>query len=99
MAEALSKEEAIFHAALAIDAADQRSAYLALACGNQEELRRRVETLLRRCAEAEGPLDRPVFSLAAPTDEPTAERPGMAIGPYKLLEQIGEGGFGVVFMA
>jgi hypothetical protein len=32
-------------------------------------------------------------------DAPIGERPGMMIGPYKLLEQIGEGGFGVVFMA
>ena len=30
---------------------------------------------------------------------PPDERPGTVIGPYKLLEQIGEGGFGVVFMA
>jgi serine/threonine protein kinase len=30
---------------------------------------------------------------------PLAERPGTVIGPYKLLEQIGEGGFGIVFMA
>ena len=99
MAEALTKEEAIFHAALEIGAADQRSAYLDLACGNQQELRRRVEALLRRYAEAEGPLDRPVFSLAATTDKSTAERPGTVIGPYKLLEPIGEGGFGVVFLA
>jgi WD40 repeat protein/serine/threonine protein kinase len=99
MSEALTNEEAIFHAALEIDVAEQRSAYLESVCGNQEELRRRVEALLRRYAEAEGPLDRPVLSLAATTDEPTAERPGTVIGPYKLLEQIGEGGFGIVFMA
>jgi hypothetical protein len=37
--------------------------------------------------------------LVTTDDEPTlAERPGTVIGPYKLLEQIGEGGFGVVFM-
>jgi WD40 repeat protein/serine/threonine protein kinase len=99
MAEALTQEEAIFHAALEIGAADRRSAYLDLACGNQEGLRRRVEALLRRHAEAEGPLDRPVVSLTATADEPTAERPGAVLGPYKLLEQIGEGGMGLVFVA
>jgi serine/threonine protein kinase len=36
--------------------------------------------------------------IAYTADEPLTERPGTIIGPYKLLEQIGEGGFGVVFM-
>src|SRR5262245_482031 len=98
MAESLSQEEAIFHAALAM-AADQRAAYLDAACGEQRELRRRVEALLRRYAESAGPLDRPVGGLRATTDEPLAERPGTVIGSYQLLEQIGEGGFGVVFQA
>src|SRR5262249_31877597 len=35
----------------------------------------------------------------ATTDQPAGEGPGTVIGPYKLLEQIGEGGFGVVYMA
>jgi hypothetical protein len=52
--------EAVFHAALAIEAADQRSAYLDAACAEQPKLRRRVEALLRRYAESQGPLDRPV---------------------------------------
>jgi WD40 repeat protein/serine/threonine protein kinase/tetratricopeptide (TPR) repeat protein len=99
MAETFTKEEAIFHAALEIDSAEQRSAYLDAACANQEELRRRVEALLRRHAEAEGPLERPVIRLATTSDAPGAERPGTVIGPYKLLEQIGEGGMGLVFMA
>ena len=53
MAETLTKEEAIFHAALEIAAADQRSAYLDAACGNQDELRQRMEALLHRYVEAE----------------------------------------------
>src|SRR5207302_7058942 len=45
-------------------------------------------------------LERSLFDSAAATDVPTlAEGAGTVIGPYKLLEQIGEGGFGVVFMA
>jgi serine/threonine protein kinase/tetratricopeptide (TPR) repeat protein len=99
MAETLPKEEAIFHAALEIDAADRRSAYLDAACGGQDELRRRVEALLRRHAGVEGPLDRPVISLAATADKAVAEQAGTVIGPYKLLEQIGEGGMGLVFVA
>ena len=99
MAEMLSQEEALFHAALAIDAADQRAAYLDAACGNQDGLRRRVEALLRRFEEAEGPLDRPGFHLVATLDEPLCESLGTVIGPYKLMEQIGEGGMGLVFVA
>src|SRR5262245_55105345 len=99
MAEPLSQEEAIFYAALEIDVADQRAAYLDEACGDQGELRRRVEALLRRYTEAAGPLDRPVGGLGATTAEPPAERPGTLIGPYKLLEPIGEGGMGAVWMA
>src|SRR4029077_19399794 len=45
-------------------------------------------------------LEKPAPDLLATIDEPAiTERPGTVIGPYKLLEQIGEGGFGVVFMA
>src|SRR5436305_1902724 len=43
-------------------------------------------------------LARPALA-GATADEPAGERPGAVVGPYKLLEQIGEGGFGVVFMA
>jgi serine/threonine protein kinase len=54
-------------------------------------------------APALGQAGRILESLApdrAPTiNEPIRERPGTVIGPYKLLEQIGEGGFGIVFMA
>jgi hypothetical protein len=99
MAPTLITEEAIFHAALEIEAAEERAAYLNAACGDQAGLRRRVEALLRRCAEAEGPLDRPAVNVVATTEPPLAEQPGTVIGPYKLLEQIGEGGMGLVFMA
>ncbi len=99
MAETLTQEEVIFYAALEIDEPDQRSAYLDEACGNQQVLRLRVESLMRRSAEAWGPLDRPGFNPVAGSGELIGEQPGTVIGPYKLLEQIGEGGMGVVFMA
>src|SRR5207245_684681 len=44
-------------------------------------------------------LEPPAPALAATADEPAGERPGAAVGPYRLLEQLGEGGFGVVFLA
>jgi serine/threonine protein kinase/Flp pilus assembly protein TadD len=98
MPETLS-EEAVFHAALAFESADQQAAYLAEACANQPELRRRVDALLRRYVEAHGPLDRPVSRLFAASPVRVTECPGTVIGPYKLMEQIGEGGMGLVFVA
>jgi serine/threonine protein kinase/tetratricopeptide (TPR) repeat protein len=78
-----------------------RAAYLDQACGTDADLRARVEALLHAEPEV-GSFLRGAASppeLAATVDDPIAERSGTIIGPYKLLEQIGEGGFGVVFMA
>jgi serine/threonine protein kinase/tetratricopeptide (TPR) repeat protein len=78
---------------------EERAAYLEQACGGNPALRASVEALLRANVGASGFLGNPVSPPCATLDEPSGERPGTAIGPYKLLEQIGEGGFGVVFMA
>jgi WD40 repeat protein/serine/threonine protein kinase len=79
-------------------AAAERAAYLDRVCGDDLDLRRRLERLLEAHAAADGFLAAPA-AAAATVDEPVREGPGTVIGPYKLLEQIGEGGFGVVFMA
>src|SRR6516165_10064140 len=92
-------EEEIFHQALARALPEERSAYLEQACAGDPALRASVEALLRANVGASGFLDAPAPAVAATVDEPITERPGTVIGPYKLLEQIGEGGFGVVFMA
>jgi hypothetical protein len=56
--------------------------------------------LLERHEEPEGVLDAPPPGLNATNELPSiTERPGTMIGPYKLLQQIGEGGFGVVYFA
>jgi serine/threonine protein kinase len=84
----------------AVDKIDpaERAACLRAACGDDEDLRRQVEALLGRHADAGSFLEAP--ALPSPTvDHPQRECPGAVVGPYKLLEQIGEGGFGVVFMA
>jgi serine/threonine protein kinase/lipoprotein NlpI len=102
--------DTIFCAAVAIPSAAERAAYIAGACGADAELRGRVDKLVAAHFQAGSFLEKPVqapvatAALAAPAVEAVladtlAERPGTMIGPYKLLEQIGEGGFGVVFMA
>src|SRR5262249_17577232 len=95
--------KAIFMTALDKNEAAERAAYVAEACGNDDELRQRVEMLLK-AHDDPGSFMKPLAAAPAPDlvatlGEPITERPGTVIGPYKLLEQIGEGGFGVVFMA
>src|SRR5262245_34404302 len=93
-------EEEIFHQALAQSLPEERAAYLQQACAGNPALRASVEALLRAHVGASGFMDRPARAGVATVDEqPVTESPGTVIGPYKLLEQIGEGGFGVVFMA
>ena len=92
-------ERDLFIAALQKEAHAERQAYLNEACGGDAALRGRVEALLEAHARAGKFLEKPEAHFVATTDAPISERPGTVIGPYKLLEQIGEGGFGVVFMA
>jgi serine/threonine-protein kinase len=74
-------------------------AYLAEACGGDEELRRRVANLLQAHQEAGSFLAPDAPPPVATVDEPIGERLGTVVGPYKLMEQIGEGGMGLVFVA
>jgi serine/threonine protein kinase/tetratricopeptide (TPR) repeat protein len=92
--------DAIFCTAIEIADAEERAAYVARACGNDGSLKRQVENLIAAHFEAGSFLEKPVAAPAATIEELSVnERPGSSIGSYKLLEQIGEGGFGVVFMA
>src|SRR5262249_12452793 len=92
-------ESGIFKAAAKL-APDQRAEYLDRACGSNRELRREVDSLLR-AHDASGSFlqDPPARREATQGYEPSAERPGAVVGPYKLMEQIGESGFGRVFVA
>ncbi len=69
------------------------------ACGEDTELRAKVERLLADDAGAsrDGFLDVPTASVT-PTG-PILEQPGDRVGPYKLLQSLGEGGMGLVFLA
>ncbi len=92
-------EREIFIEALQEESPAAQQAYLDKACASNAELRRRVEGLLRDREKAAAFFHSPPPMLVATVDDPIRERPGTVIGPYKLLEQIGEGGFGVVYMA
>ena len=94
----LTAVESIFTSALTKATPEERAAYLDQACGPDAELRRHVESLLEADGQAAGFLNG--SAPAATIDQPPAfEQPGTFIGPYKLLQQIGEGGMGVVYMA
>jgi serine/threonine protein kinase/WD40 repeat protein len=88
----------IFSEALGKAPPEERNRYLAQACGEDCELRRQVDSLLQAQSEAGSFLHQPVVTPEG--NGPSAvEGPGTVIGRYKLLQQIGEGGFGLVFMA
>jgi serine/threonine protein kinase/tetratricopeptide (TPR) repeat protein len=95
----LVQEQTLFTEALERTDPAERAAFLDRACAGDPALRERIERLLARHAEAEGLHDPAATGGSRPSAEPAGERPGSLIGPYKLVEQIGEGGFGVVFLA
>ncbi|MHB8974088.1 MAG: protein kinase domain-containing protein [Pirellulaceae bacterium] len=91
--------DAIFSEAVETDSADLRQAYLDRACGADAELRRQLERLLQAHFRGGSIVDSPAHAYCATIDHPPLELPGTQIGPYKLLEQIGEGGMGIVYVA
>src|SRR5262249_55588573 len=96
-------ERDIFIEAIRKEDAADRQTFLDQVCGEDADLRDRVEILVQAHVRAGSFLEPIVPALAGtfdlPPDAPIAERPGTVIGPYTLLEQIGEGGMGVVYMA
>src|SRR5438270_1214181 len=96
----LPHSETIFAQAIEIESPEARAAFLDQACGSDPERRREVEKLVVDHFRAGEFLERPAAHIVATVDEPpVTEQPGTVIGPYKLLQQIGEGGMGTVFMA
>jgi serine/threonine protein kinase/tetratricopeptide (TPR) repeat protein len=93
----LSQAEEIFHHALELGDANARAAYLTSACAGEPDLRAQVQQLL---AAHEAPIG---FLSAKPEATSkiatSVEALGSRIGRYKLLQKIGEGGMGVVYMA
>jgi WD40 repeat protein/serine/threonine protein kinase len=92
-------ERDVFEAALELRP-EHRGAYLDGACGGDTALRQRLDSLLSVHDRGGSFLEEPAVPALATLDAPlVSEGAGHVIGPYKLLEPIGEGGFGVVFMA
>ena len=79
--------ESIFHRALERESAD-RAEYIARECAGNEDVRRRVESLLN-CDDGTSPIDRRAGGLAC----------GITLGHYRLVSKLGEGGMGTVYLA
>ena len=99
----VAREESIFHTARAIASPHERSAYLAKSCDGDGALRARVESLLKvylsEPAGEEAILSAGSLLFDQVTHPPIEESIGTLIDRYKLLERLGEGGFGIVYMA
>src|SRR5262245_31730950 len=98
MDRANPEPEDLFCDALELASPQGRAAYLERACGGDADLRRRVERLLEAHDQADSFLAAGP-TVAADTTEPAAEVVGTVIGPYRLMEVIGEGGMGTVWLA
>ena len=100
----LNIAESIFFTALEKETPEARAAYLDNACKGDANMRRYIERMLTAHPKLDGflqqsPAPRVDENPATIEPPPIEERPGTIIGPYKLLQQLGEGGFGFVFMA
>ncbi len=91
-------EEAIFQVAREIASAEARATYLQQVCSEDANLQSRVTLLLRALEHQPGFLESPAASIVS-TNHSISEQIGGSIGPYKLLQELGEGGMGVVFVA
>jgi len=110
MVEGTAREQSLFEAALAIEAGDERNAFLREACKDDASLHRRITRLLAAHTHTEGffphsasqmlAVDQSeVRELLASQPALAGEMIGQSVGRYKLLKQLGEGGCGIVYLA
>ncbi len=90
--------KSLFLAAIEIESDSERAAFLRQACGDNDQLREEIESLLDAHSDPPEVLKQ-MDKVQGSFSQPITEKPGTEIGPYKLLQQIGEGGMGVVYMA
>src|SRR5438128_7244836 len=99
MSDVPAQDVDLFAAAIELPVAE-RAAYLDRACSGDPDLRQRVDGLLKEHDDLGNfPEKRPSKGAAQGGPRAIGEKPGDRIGHYKLLQQIGEGGYGVVYMA
>src|SRR5688572_16631703 len=102
----------LFLKARELPSAEAQQVFLERACAEDAALRAEVVSLLEASARAGSFLDSPVVGLpwpplddrpgvkgSSPVAEPIREQLGTVVGPYKLLQEIGQGGMGTVYMA
>src|SRR5690349_19281382 len=99
MGDPCNQAKSIFLAAIEEHAPEEWPAFVEQACVGDIVLRAEVEKLLRAQSSMGSFHEAPRSAVRAPGDALISERPGTMIGPYQLLEQIGEGGMGVVYVA
>lgn len=94
-----SRERDLFEQALDLATPAERDAFLATACGGDAPLLQRVSALLQADEATAAFLPEVPRTTLADISAVDADAPGAIIGRYRLLERIGEGGFGIVYMA
>src|SRR5262245_26396699 len=99
MADKPIDEKEVFNKARQIAAPEERLAFLQESCGHDPAAMQRILELLRVYDQQRNFLESSPVACRATVGEPLRESAGAVIGPYKLLEQVGEGGMGTVWMA
>jgi serine/threonine protein kinase len=99
MSGSLNQAKAIFLAAIEEHTPEQWPGFVEQACAGDAPLRARVEKLLRSQQEMGSFHEAPAPVLIETVEHPVTELPGSVIGPYRLLQRIGQGGMGFVYLA
>jgi serine/threonine protein kinase/tetratricopeptide (TPR) repeat protein len=89
----------IFCNAIEIELVDERHAFLERVCGDDRAVRGQVDRLLQAHFRGGRIVDAPALAIYPALPQLIVDGPGTQIGPYKLLEEIGQGGMGVVYLA
>jgi hypothetical protein len=99
MSDPKTNARTIFSEAVENVPRQQWPAFLDEQCGDDQNLRGQVERLLNAHEDIGSFMGQPAAEPSPTIERPVTERPGIQIGPYKLLQIVGEGGMGVVYMA